>query len=123
MNATVETPPSTGRDYALWAVAAVMVVGGLFIYYQTTQPIWLRVIELIALLIGSLVVGSRTSQGQRGVKFLLEARNELRRVVWPTRKETWQTTLVVSVMVIIMSILMFLVDRVLIWIMGFIFAK
>jgi preprotein translocase subunit SecE len=52
------------------------------------------------------------------VQFFGESRAELRKVVWPTREETMQTTLVVAVMVIVLSLVLWGMDGLLVWLIG-----
>ena len=61
----------------------------------------------------------QTAIGQRIWQFSLDSRMEVRKVVWPTRQETIQTTLVVFVMVLIMGILLWLFDMFLITIVKY----
>jgi preprotein translocase subunit SecE len=56
-------------------------------------------------------------------EFVAESHFELRKVVWPTRQETTQTTLVIFVVVAIVSLLLFLFDSILVWIFGMLFGS
>jgi preprotein translocase subunit SecE len=57
----------------------------------------------------------KTERGAEILEFLRGSRSELRKVVWPTRAETTQTTLIVIAMVVIMGILLWLLDVLLLW--------
>lgn len=68
--------------------------------------VWLLILMAIALW---------TSQGQKAWKFIKAARVELRKVVWPTRQETTQTTLVVIVMVVVTAVFLWGIDTLFFW--------
>jgi preprotein translocase subunit SecE len=61
---------------------------------------------------------SQTEKGRWVIDFFRDSRQELRKVVWPTRQETVQTTMVVAVMVIVLSLVLWGVDGVLVWLIG-----
>ncbi len=88
-------------------------------YYFGDQPAWMRVIGLLATAGVSVMIALQTELGQMAWAFRREAIIEVRKVVWPTRKETTQTTLVVLVVVMIMAILLWLLDMFLAWAVRF----
>ena len=65
---------------------------------------------MLAGLGGFIAVSWTTPQGQQAISFLGEAITEGKKVVWPTRKETVQMTLIVFVLVVIMAIFLAFVD-------------
>lgn len=99
------------------AVAALIAVGGLFAFYALGDRA--LVIRLGALL-GSFAVGVVvmwfTEAGRIFAAFARESWEEAKRVVWPTRKETLQTTGVVFVFVFTMALFLWVVDTGLLWI-------
>ena len=108
--------PSQGMNKLKWSIALVLLVLGFVAnYYFIAQPAALRVAGWIILLCVVAFVALQTTQGKRFWVFAREARTELQRVVWPTRKETVQTTIVVFVMVIVLAIILWGVDSVLLW--------
>ena len=66
----------------------------------------------------SIAIAGQTVRGREGFAFMREARNEVRKVVWPTRKETIQTTGLVFVVVIIVAIMLWGLDSFLGWAVG-----
>ncbi len=64
------------------------------------------------------LVASRTQKGKWVIEFFRDSRMELRKVVWPTREETMQTTLVVAAMVIVLALILWGMDGVLVWLIG-----
>ncbi len=96
---------------------AVSLLAGAVIacYYFVDRSLLLRVIGLLAVTGVSLWIALQTDVGQRSLGMVMDARNEVRKVVWPSRAETVQTTLAVVIMVFIMSILLWLMDMFLGW--------
>ncbi len=96
---------------------AISLLAGAVVafYYFSDQSLLLRVIGLLAVTGVSLWIILQTNVGQRSLGMVLDARNEVRKVVWPSRAETVQTTLAVVIMVLIMSILLWLMDMFLGW--------
>jgi len=106
----------SGLDTVKLLLAIAILVGGVFgFYYFENESQLLRVLGVIAMSVLSFVVVSTTMIGQKGLGFAKDARIEVRKVVWPTRQETVQTTLAVLVMVLIVAIMLWLVDMFLGW--------
>jgi preprotein translocase subunit SecE len=100
------------------AIAALIAVGGLVAFYALLdkQPTVVR----LAILLGAFAVAAAvmyfTEAGRTFLAFAREAWEEAKRVVWPTRKETLQTTGVVFAFVFVMAIFLWGVDATLLWI-------
>lgn len=92
-------------------------IGGF--YYFDDQPHWLRVIALLVAVGISGVIALQTKMGKTAWAFRRDAIVEVRKVVWPTRKETVQTTTIVLIVVIIMALLLWLLDSFLAWAVRF----
>ena len=103
-------------DSLKWVFVLALVAGGIFgNSYYSDQPILYRVLALVAL---ALVAGWIFSLTERGGAFLAlvkGSRTEIRKVVWPTRQETTQTTLIVFVFVIITGLILWGLDSGLGW--------
>ena len=92
--------------------AALLVVAGIAaFYYFGKQALVLRVLYVAGGLIAAAAVLWTTEIGQRFFNFAKEAWAETKKVVWPSRKETLQTTAAVFGFVVIMAIFLFLVDK------------
>ena len=92
---------------------AVAALGG-FYYFDEQQ----QVVRVLGLLIGlgvAAFIASRTEVGGHAVAFTRGAVIEIRKVVWPTRKETVNTTLLVMVMVVVVGIILWVFDMFLSW--------
>jgi preprotein translocase subunit SecE len=97
-------------------LAATALVGGVVAYYWfETQPQVLRVLMVIGGLIAGFVLMYWSAPGRELWDYVQSSRVELRKMVWPTRQETWRTTLVVFVFVLAMGVFFWLVDMALAW--------
>jgi preprotein translocase subunit SecE len=100
--------------FKLVLAVAVLVVGVSGFYYYEVQALLYRVLALLVFVAVALGIVYTTQLGQSVIGFGRESRAEVRKVVWPTRQETVQTTLMVIVAVIILGILLWLIDMVLV---------
>ncbi len=93
-------------------VLAVLVlfagIGGY--YYLGDKALVLRVLLVLGAFVAAAVIALQTETGRAAAAFTREALVELRKVVWPTRKETAQVTMVVMAMVIFVAIFLWFVD-------------
>ncbi len=97
-------------------LAAAALVGGVIAYYwYENEPQVLRVLMVLGGLIASLVLLYWSEPGRELWAYVQSSRVELRKMVWPTRAETWRTTLVVFVFVMMMGVFFWLVDMGLAW--------
>ncbi|MDA0823298.1 MAG: preprotein translocase subunit SecE [Proteobacteria bacterium] len=98
-------------DTAKLAVALIVLLGALvgFYYYAEVSKL-IRVISLIAAVGIAAVIALQTEKGRSLSSFVKESQTEVRKVVWPTRQETVQTTLVVMVVVVVIAIFLWLLD-------------
>jgi preprotein translocase subunit SecE len=101
-------------DTAKLVAGVVVLVGGIAGFYVLAdQPIWLRwIIVLAALAVGALIA-LQSHQGRTFWQFVQSSRIELRKVVWPTSQETWQVTLVVFVMIVVLGLFFWGLDSLL----------
>jgi preprotein translocase subunit SecE len=114
-NPTVETV-STGADKAKLAAAVVLVVGAVVAFYLlAAQDLWLRVVALLALLAVAVVVFFTSEPGKALMAFGRDSVRELRKVVWPSRKEAVQMTGYVFAFVFVMALFLWLTDKTLEW--------
>ena len=119
MNARAEAG-GTGLDTAKLVLAALLLIAGIYGFYHfAAYSTLLRVVGLLAISGVAAAVALQTERGRRLWQFAGDSRNEVRKVVWPTRQETLQTTLIVIVMVLILGIILWLFDMVLMSILRF----
>ena len=114
---------SSPLDTVKMVFALALLTGGVAGYYYFEDQAFLyRVLGLLAIVLMALGVVFTTAVGQRTWGFLKESRVELRKMVWPSRGETVQTTLAVFVMVLVMGIFLWLLDMLLGWAVQFVIA-
>ena len=98
----------------LAAAVAILVAGIAGFYLLTSYPLALRWVIVLASLGLGILVALQSAQGRAFWQFVQGSRVELRKVVWPTRQETLQTTLVVFVAILALGIFFWVLD----WILG-----
>lgn len=100
-------------------IAVLLVIAGVVgFYYLPDMPALVRVLMVLGGLVAGAVVMYFTAAGKAFFAFAGEARDETRKVVWPTRKETIQTTAIVLVFVFVMALFLWVVDSILLWLVG-----
>jgi preprotein translocase subunit SecE len=100
------------------AIAALLVVAGITGYYAlAAQSILLRLASLLAGIAAGVAVAWASASGQQFATFARESLVELRKVVWPTRKETMQTTAAVFAFVVVMAVFLWVSDKTLEWVL------
>jgi preprotein translocase subunit SecE len=115
MNAKIDAE-SSRLDSLKLAIAVLMVGGGIYAFYHfEDQHLVLRVLGLLAVAAIAVFIAAQSSLGRNVFGFISGAQNEVRRVVWPTRAETVQTTLAVVLMVFLVGIFLWLLDMILLW--------
>jgi preprotein translocase subunit SecE len=103
-------------ETARMVAAIAFVIAGIVGYYLLAeQGEWLRWVSVVAGIALGVLVFVLSQRGRDFWQFVLDSRIELRKIVWPTREETGQTTLVVFVFVIIMGVFFWLLDLALAW--------
>ena len=86
--------------------------------YYAMEPLLYRVIGVLVILILSLLVILRTNEGKEALTLILDSRKEIRRVVWPTRTETTQTTLIVIAAITFMGLVLWGLDSFFGWVIA-----
>ena len=116
MNEQAGNPGVAVMDALKLVLAAAALVGGVVIYYWFgDQPTVIRVLAVLAGLAAGLVLLYWSQRGRVLWDYVQSSRVELRKMVWPTRQETWRTTLVVFVFVLALGVFFWLVDMLLAW--------
>lgn len=104
-------PTNASLDLAKWGAASLLalvaVVGNA---YFAEQPFLYRLVAVVLLIGASCYVVSTTHKGSELVSLLKDARAEARRVVWPTKQETWTTAAIVVVVVLVSALVLWGVD-------------
>ena len=99
--------------FKLLLAIAVLIAGIVGFYYYEAESLLYRVLGVVFAAGVAIAISATTMLGQNLIGFGREARMEVRKVVWPSRQETVQTTFMVIVAVIIIGIFLWLIDMVL----------
>ncbi len=105
-----EQPASSIDTVKLFTALLILIAGVAGFYYFEDESQLLRVIGMLVVAGGAFFIVSTTGLGRRGLGFARDARVEVRKVVWPTRQETLQTTIAVLIMVFMVAIMLWLID-------------
>ncbi|WP_267256231.1 preprotein translocase subunit SecE [Coxiella endosymbiont of Ornithodoros maritimus] len=106
-------------DGLKWLLIVTLLVAAIVAEFYYSQVTWaIRAAVGIVVLVILLAIASQTDKGRMAWGFIKGARTELRKVVWPTRQETLQTTLVVIVMVVITALILWGLDSLFMWAIG-----
>ena len=123
MNSKTEQTGSAALDGFKWlVVVAAIATAAIGNAFYADYPLLYRAIGLVAVVGVAILVALTTVKGKAFSQLVKDSRAEVRKVVWPTRQETMQTTLVVLVVVFIAAILFFLMDmglgKLITWLIG-----
>lgn len=115
MNSKVET--ESGRlDGLKWLVVVLLIVAGVGgNMYFVGQSLLYRVLALLVLAAAATFIALQTSKGREFWKLVKEAKVEIRKVVWPTRQEATQTTLIVFAFVLVTALILWGLDTLVGW--------
>lgn len=118
MNSKVASEDSK-FDALKWAVVVLLIAAGVVgnsIYAD--QSLFYRVVALLVVALVAGFIGLQTAKGQSFAALVKDAKAEVRKVVWPTRQETTQTTGIVVVAVLIVGLLLWGLDTLLGWLVS-----
>ena len=96
-------------------IALALLIASIFVFYQFEDSVLFGVLGLLAVAGVGLGVAATSTQGKGLLSFMGAARTEVRKIVWPSRQETMQTTLMVFIIVVILSIILWFIDMLLGW--------
>ena len=111
-----DTGNSTLDTLKLLAAGGILLGGIVGYYYYADVSVLIRVIGVLLSLAAAVFVALQSSRGQDFWKFVQGSRIELRKVVWPTREETIQTTITVMVFATVMGVFFWLLDMFLLYV-------
>jgi len=84
-------------------------------YYLENESQLYRILGLLVVVLLAVGIVYTTAMGKRIAGFMGDSRTEVRKVVWPSRQETIQTTLIVIVAVFLIGVFLWLLDMLLLW--------
>lgn len=115
MNGQAEEVTSVS-DIVKLVLSSLLVVASLIGFYAFSDvPLLYRVLALIVVVAASISIGFTTAKGKSVWFFFLEAKQEFKRIVWPTKDEAVRTTLLVVFMVFLVGFILWLLDMFLFW--------
>lgn len=119
--AEVQTPAgASGKDTLLLTLSLVAILGGIAAFYWYDE---LNLAVRIAMVLGGVAAGAGllwlSSYGRDFWQFAIASRIELRKVVWPGKDETIQTTVIVFIFAFLMGVFFWGLDWVLTWMTRF----
>lgn len=121
MNASTENQPSNPLDSLKWGLTFLILIGAVVgNYYFSQESVLIRAIAVVAAVVLAGLIAGQTEKGRNFMVFAKEARTEIRKVVWPTRQEAIQTTGIVLVATLIMSLILWGLDSLLFEVVGFV---
>ena len=116
MNAVASEENQSKLDSVKWLLVLLLVAGGIYgNYYFDAQPLLYRAIALVVVAAIAAYVALQTAKGAVFWDLMKGARTEARRVVWPTKQECNQTTLIVVVFILIMALILWGLDSLFGW--------
>ena len=105
-------------DKARLAAAALLVVGAVVVFYALgKQDLWLRVAALLVLMVAAAATFFTSEPGKQLIAYGQDSIREVKKVVWPTRKEALQMTGYVFAFVLVMALFLWLTDKTLEWVL------
>jgi len=113
MSTSTETQGSLFDTVKLLIALLVLFAGIAGFYYFAEESLLYRVLGILGMVVIAIGVAATTAKGKGLIGFLGLSRTEVRKMVWPTRAETIQTTLMVFILVVILSIFLWFVDMLL----------
>jgi|SRR5687768_15671641 preprotein translocase subunit SecE len=109
---------TTGADKAKLAAAAALLVASVVAFYLLGQKdMWLRVVVLLAGLVAAVGVFFTSENGRQLIAYGRESVREVKKVVWPSRKEAIQMTGYVFAFVVVMALFLWVTDKALEWVL------
>lgn len=116
---SIEKPKGVNTFLWLVVVAIIIVAAVGNVYFTEQYSTAIRVVAVVVLLAVAFVVAALTNQGKKALAFFGESRTELRRIVWPTRPEAIQTTLIVMGVTVVTSLILWGLDSIIVSIINF----
>ncbi len=97
-------------------IAVAIIAASMYVYYsQEELSVLYRVLGVFAAVIIAFLISAKTEKGASAIAFIRASVVEMKKVVWPSKKETTQTTLTVGVMVVVVGIILWTFDQLIGW--------
>ncbi len=104
-------------DWLKWLVVFTLLGGAIYAnWYYSAESVLYRVIGFLVVLAVAAAIASQTAKGAATIELAIGARTEWRKVVWPTKQERNQTTLIVLAVILLMALILWGIDSLLSWV-------
>ena len=121
MSETVENQGSSAFDTIKWLTVFVLLAALVAAnHYFEQASVLYRALAAVGVVIVVGFIAATTNKGTRFITFAKDSRTEVRKVVWPSRQEATQTTLIVLVATVIMALILWGLDGIIVRLVGFI---
>lgn len=121
MSVNSENTASSPMDMVKWIIAVALLVAAIGgNYYYSEFSVLERALAVVVLVAAALGIAATTTKGRTFLQFAKESRLEVRKVVWPTKQETTQTTIIIFIAVAVMSLLLWGLDGIIVRLVNFI---
>ena len=105
-------------DKVKLVVAVLLIAAGVAAYYWfAEQALVVRILAVVAGVLAGAAVAWFSAPGKQFGLYAAESVTEVKKVVWPTRKETMQTTAAVFAFVVVMAVFLWISDKTLEWVL------
>ena len=109
------------KDTLLWCLVFIILAAAVVGNYLLNDVVAaVRALGVVVVIAAAGAVALQTTKGKATLAFARESRLEVRKVVWPTRQEAIQTTLIVLAVTAVMGLLLFMLDGALVWLVNLI---
>jgi len=110
---------TSGIDKLKLGLAVLVIIAGIvgFSLLESKLPMVARVAIFVGSLVLAALIAWMSEPGRRTIAFAHESYNEVKRVVWPTRKETLQMTGIVFAFVAVMGLFLWVLDKLVQWLL------
>ena len=109
------------KDTLLWGLVFIILATAVVGNYLLNDVVAaVRALGVVVVIAAAGAVALQTTKGKATLAFARESRLEVRKVVWPTRQEAIQTTLIVLAVTAVMGLLLFILDGALVWLVNLI---
>jgi preprotein translocase subunit SecE len=115
MNEQVRQQEGGASNAPLWIAVILLAAGVAGYYVLSTHPWWMRWGSVVGGFVAGSLVFFLSAGGRAFAQFVLDARNELRKVFWPSKNETWITTALVFGFAALAGVFLWLLDMLLAW--------
>jgi len=106
------------QDIVSWISIVAVTVGAFWVNYALKPSVAINTVVWIAWVLLVMLFAFFTQKGKALLAFATEAKQELEKVIWPTRQETIQTTSIVVVMVTLTGFVLWGIDSGMLWVIG-----